>query len=87
MLKNRSAVRLGEGSIVRLVLSLAIPSMLAQFVNVAYGIVDRIYRKFTGNRRSRSWRSWSLRTAHNDNFLLCLSCRSWRRSACGYQIG
>lgn len=43
MLKNRSAVRLGERSIVRLVLSLAIPSMLAQFVNVAYGIVDRIY--------------------------------------------
>ncbi len=34
---------LGTDSIGRLVLRLAIPSMLAQFVNVLYGIVDRMY--------------------------------------------
>lgn len=35
--------RLGNGNIWSVVLSLAIPSMLAQFVNVLYSIVDRIY--------------------------------------------
>ena len=34
---------LGSGSIKKLVLKLAIPSMVAQFINVLYGIVDRIY--------------------------------------------
>ena len=34
---------LGRDSIGPLVLKLAIPSMLAQLVNVLYGIVDRIY--------------------------------------------
>lgn len=37
---------LGQDSIVRLVFKIAIPSMLAQFVNVLYSIVDRI---FVGN--------------------------------------
>ena len=35
--------RLGTEKIWKLVLQLAIPAMLAQFVNVAYSIVDRIY--------------------------------------------
>lgn len=35
--------RLSKQSIWKAVLYLAIPSMLSQFVNVAYGIVDRIY--------------------------------------------
>lgn len=34
---------LGEDNIWRLLLKLTIPSMLAQFVNVFYGIVDRIF--------------------------------------------
>lgn len=34
---------LGEDNITGLVLRLALPSMLAQFVNVLYGIVDRMY--------------------------------------------
>ncbi|MEG1711216.1 MAG: MATE family efflux transporter [Clostridia bacterium] len=34
---------LGNDKISKLILKLAIPSMLAQFVNVLYGIVDRIY--------------------------------------------
>lgn len=35
--------RLGEDNITRLVLRLAIPTMLAQLVNVLYSIVDRIF--------------------------------------------
>lgn len=35
--------RLGNGNIWKIVLSLAVPTMLAQFVNVLYSIVDRIY--------------------------------------------
>ena len=34
---------LGEDSIISLVLRLAIPTMLAQFVSVLYSIVDRMY--------------------------------------------
>ncbi len=34
---------LGEDPIGRLVLRIALPSMLAQFVNVLYSIVDRMY--------------------------------------------
>ncbi len=37
------ANRLGEDPVRRLVWKLALPSMLAQFINVLYGIVDRIY--------------------------------------------
>ena len=35
--------RLGTENITRLMISLAIPSVLAQIVNVLYNIVDRIY--------------------------------------------
>lgn len=42
-MKQRKENDLGRDSVLQLVLKLAIPSMIAQFVNVAYGIVDRIY--------------------------------------------
>ena len=38
---------LGNDSIGSLVLKLAVPTMIAQFVNVLYSIIDRIY---IGNR-------------------------------------
>ena len=34
---------LGNDSITQLVLKLAIPTMIAQFVNMLYSIIDRIY--------------------------------------------
>lgn len=34
---------LGKDDIKRLVIRIAIPSMLAQFVNVLYSVVDRMY--------------------------------------------
>lgn len=43
MSKQQDEARLGNGNIWSVVLSLAIPTMLAQFVNVLYSIVDRIY--------------------------------------------
>ena len=42
-MKQRKENDLGRDNVLQLVLKLAIPSMIAQFVNVAYGIVDRIY--------------------------------------------
>lgn len=39
----RQENNLGEDSVGRLVLRIALPSMLAQFVNVLYSIVDRMY--------------------------------------------
>lgn len=41
--KRRLGLQLGTDNVLKLVLSLAIPSMIAQFVNVLYSIVDRIY--------------------------------------------
>jgi len=43
MSRRQEESRLGNGKIWKVVLSLAIPTMLAQFVNVLYSIVDRIY--------------------------------------------
>lgn len=43
MSKQQDEARLGNGNIWSVVLSLAVPTMLAQFVNVLYSIVDRIY--------------------------------------------
>lgn len=44
MLKRKAFVNnLGEDNILRLMFRLTIPSMLAQFVNVLYGVVDRIF--------------------------------------------
>ena len=34
---------LGEGSVSKLLLSLAVPAIIAQLVNVLYNIVDRIF--------------------------------------------
>ena len=34
---------LGKGSVPRLVLGLAVPAMIAQFVNVLYSLIDRVY--------------------------------------------
>ncbi len=42
-LKQQKEVNLGEGSIGKLLLKLAVPSILAQLVNMLYNIVDRMY--------------------------------------------
>ncbi|MFR3922037.1 MAG: hypothetical protein ACLTYN_08725 [Dysosmobacter welbionis] len=51
---------LGTDAIRPLVLRIAIPSMLAQFVSVLYSIVDRIYISnipLVGRPLSRAWGS------------------------------
>ncbi|WP_291651807.1 MATE family efflux transporter [Clostridium sp.] len=40
---SRSKINLGEGSVGKLLLSLALPAIVAQLVNVLYNIVDRIF--------------------------------------------
>ena len=46
---------LGRDPIRSLVLRIALPSMLAQFVSVLYSIVDRIY---IGNIPTSPWTGW-----------------------------
>lgn len=41
--KDEREEKLGSGSIPRLIVSLAIPAIIAQFINVLYNIVDRVY--------------------------------------------
>jgi len=42
-MNNQGAERLGTAPLKQLVFSLALPALLAQLVNLLYGIVDRIY--------------------------------------------
>ena len=48
---------LGSDPIPQLVRRLALPAMLAQFVNVLYSIIDRMYIGTSGTLRSRAWES------------------------------
>ena len=41
--KSVKEVNLGEGSVGRLLVKLAVPSIVAQMVNLLYNMVDRIY--------------------------------------------
>lgn len=42
-METKSDSRLGTEKILKLMLQLALPSVLAQIVNVLYNIIDRIY--------------------------------------------
>lgn len=41
-MKNKN-VNLGEGSVGKLLINLAVPAIIAQMVNLLYNIVDRIF--------------------------------------------
>ena len=43
MKQSKNEINLGEGSVGKLLLTLAIPSVIAQLVNLLYNLVDRIY--------------------------------------------
>ena len=43
MKQSKNEINLGEGSVGRLLLTLAVPSVIAQLVNLLYNLVDRIY--------------------------------------------
>ena len=70
---------LGRDDIRRLVLRLAIPSMLAQFINVLYSVVDRIY---IGNIPVIGER-----TDCDADLRVCLSGRSGRLAAHEHPYG
>ena len=58
---------LGRDDIRLLVMRIALPSMLAQFVSVLYSVVDRIYRKYSGDRGDGPGGSRRLRAyCHSD---------------------
>ena len=46
---------LGTAPVGKLVLQLAIPAMLAQFVNILYSVVDRMY---VGHMQAQAMRHW-----------------------------
>lgn len=47
---------LGTAPVGKLVLQLAIPAMLAQFVNILYSVVDRMYVGHIAGAAMRHWR-------------------------------
>ena len=42
-MNNKGEQRMGTESIPRLMISMAVPSIIAQIINILYNIVDRIY--------------------------------------------
>ena len=46
---------LGTAPVGKLVLQLAIPAMLAQFVNILYSVVDRMYVGHIAGAAMRRW--------------------------------
>ena len=77
---------LGRDDIRRLVLRLAIPSMLAQFINVLYSVVDRIW-KYPGDRGDGSCGRRRQRTDCDADLRVCLSGRSGRLAAHEHPYG
>ena len=70
---------LGRDDIKKLVLRIAIPSMLAQFVNV--------YRKYSGDWRAGIGRRRNLRPHCNADYIFCHPGRDRRGAAFKYPIG
>lgn len=79
---------LGKDDIKRLVIRIAIPSMLAQFVNVLYSVVDRMY---IGNIAEIGEKALAgvgvCRTHRDDDIGVCLTCGNRRFAAHEHQDG
>lgn len=81
MQKNQDS-RLGTENITKLMISLAIPAVLAQIVNVLYNIVDRIY--IGPDSRCRgcgAYRCGSHFPDHHHHLCLFQLCQRRRRTA------
>ena len=77
---------LGRDPIGKLVLKLAIPSMLAQFVNVFYGIVDRMYIGHIPDVGPNT-RCGRVRPHRHPDLFFCLLGGLGRSAADGHPIG
>lgn len=79
---------LGRDNIKKLVIRIAVPSMLAQFVSVLYSIVDRMYIgniPVSGDMGARRGRC--LRSRCDDDRLRRISRRDRRRPAYEHEDG
>ena len=88
MKQSKNEINLGEGSVGRLLLTLAVPSVIAQLVNLLYNLVDRIYIGHIPENRGRGTdRSWTLLPDSDDCHGIFRSDRVWRGAACCYFHG
>ena len=65
-----SAADLGKAPVSSLVLRLAIPAMIAQFVNVLYSIIDRMYIGHIPAIGRTPWPAWACADRLSPCFLL-----------------
>lgn len=74
---------LGTGSIGKLMLKMAIPTIIAQIINMLYNVVDRMYighiPDVGGIALTRSWRNISYNSYHNGIFSFGRNGRSTSR--------
>lgn len=64
-MKNKN-VNLGEGSVGKLLINLAVPAIIAQMVNLLYNIVDRIFiGRMANGENCHGW-YWSCDAYYND---------------------
>ena len=55
----KTSADLGKDLVSSLVLRLAIPAMIAQFVNVLYSIIDRMYIGHIPGTAPWRWQEWA----------------------------
>ena len=87
MNKNNTNNDFSKGSIAKNILNLSIPMTIAQFVNVLYNIVDRIYIGRLPNNSTLALRNWLMPSYSYNNNGLCQPFRCWWCSSLFYFQG
>ena len=83
--KNASETRLGTEPINKLMLSMGIPTLIAQLINLLYNIVDRIYIGQGVGREALTGVGLTLPDYYTD-LRIQLFCRSRSRSPCHHSF-
>lgn len=82
---NKDKNDFSQGSVVKNIMSLAVPMTLAQLINVLYNIVDRIYiRKDSAGFNPITDGNWPFAADHYNGDRVCQSFRDGRSAALLY---
>lgn len=74
-MNNKYEERLGTERMLPLVFKMALPAVAAQFVNLLYSIVDRIYMGIFRELAPMRWRVWGDYLSHYTDFFFFGNCR------------
>ncbi len=81
---NKDKNDFSQGSVVKNIMSLAVPMTLAQLINVLYNIVDRIYIGRIPQDSTITDGNWPFAADHYNGDRVCQSFRDGRSAALLY---